>query len=75
MTYSIGVTTLDKDKWNKIQQKSITVILNKLGLNQNFPRRVAFGPKELCRQALLDMSVEQSIWKIMDFCCILGSSG
>jgi len=67
MTYSIGVTTLDKDKWNKIQQKSIPVILTKLGLNKNFPQRVAFCPKDLCGQSLLDMSVEQGVWKMMDF--------
>jgi len=67
MMYSIGVTTLAKDKWNKIQKKSIPAILNKLGLNKNFPRRVAFGPKELCGQSLLDMSVEQGVQKMMDF--------
>jgi len=67
MTYSIGVTTLAKEKWNKIQQKLIPMILNKLGLNKNFPRRVAFGLKELCGQSLLDMSVEQGVRKMMDF--------
>jgi len=50
MTYSIGVMTLDKKMWNKIQQKSFPVILNKLRINKNFPRRVALGPKDLCGQ-------------------------
>ena len=67
MTYSIGVMTLNKPAWNKIQQKAVPVILNKLGVNQHFPRSVAFSPKELCGQSLLDMSVEQGVRKMMDF--------
>ena len=42
MTYSSCVITLDTDTLNKIQRKAIAAILEKLGLNRNFPRRVAF---------------------------------
>ena len=67
MTYSLPVITLDPLQLNKIQSRSIPAILNKLGVNKHFPRSVAFGPKELCGLALLDLSVEQGIRQIHHF--------
>ena len=67
MTYSSCVITLDTDTLNKIQRKAIAAILEKLGLNRNFPRCVAFGPKELCGLGLLDLSVEQGVRQICHF--------
>jgi hypothetical protein len=61
MTYSLPVKTLDTRVLNKIQRRAVQVILNKLGVNKSFPCRIAFGPKDLCGMALLDMSVEQGV--------------
>jgi hypothetical protein len=61
MTYSLPVTTLDTRVLNKIQCRAVQAILNKLGINKSFPCRIAFGQKELCGMALLDMSVEQGV--------------
>jgi hypothetical protein len=67
MTYSLLVTTLDALQLNKIQSRSIPAILNKLGANKHFPCSVAFGPKDLCGLALLDLSVEQGVQQICHF--------
>jgi len=67
MTYPICLTTLTRTQLNKIQSKAISAILDKLGINRHFPRRVAFGPKELCGLSLLDLSVEQGIRQISTF--------
>ena len=67
MTYSSCVTTFDPSTLNRIQQKAIAAILEKLGMNQHFPRRVAFGPKELCGLGLLDLSIEQGVRQICHF--------
>jgi hypothetical protein len=40
------------------------VILNKLRVSKSFPWWVAFGPKDLCGMALMDMSVEQGIHQV-----------
>jgi hypothetical protein len=61
MTYSLPVTTIDVKTLNQIQRRAIQAILNKLGVSKAFPQRVAFGPKDLCGMALLDMSVEQGV--------------
>ena len=67
MTYSICLMTLSRTQLNKIQSKAILAILDKLGVNRHFPRRAAFGPKELCGMSLLDLSVEQGIRQIQHF--------
>jgi hypothetical protein len=67
MTYSLLVTTLDTRVLNKIQCWAVQAILNKLGVNKSFPHRVAFGPKDLCSMALLDMSVEQGVRGVQHF--------
>jgi hypothetical protein len=67
MTYSLPVMTLDALQLNEIQSRSIPAILNKLGVNKHFPRSVAFGPKDLCGLALLDLSVEQGVQEISHF--------
>jgi hypothetical protein len=67
MTYSLPVTTLDTRVLNKIQRRAIQAILNKLGINKSFPHRIAFGQKDLCGMALLDMSVEQGIRGVQHF--------
>jgi hypothetical protein len=67
MTYSLPVTTIDVAILNKIQQQAIQAILNKLGVSKSFPRWVAFGPKDLCGMALMDMSVEQGIRGVQHF--------
>jgi hypothetical protein len=67
MTYSSCITTFNPATFNTIQQKAIAAILEKLGVTRNFPRRVAFGPKELCGLGLLDLSIEQSVWQICHF--------
>jgi hypothetical protein len=67
MTYSLPVTTIDVAILNKIQRQAIQTILNKLGVSKSFPRRVAFGPKDLCGMALMDMSVEQGIRGVQHF--------
>jgi hypothetical protein len=67
MTYSSCVTTFDPPTLNRIQQKAIAAILEKLGMNQHFPRRVAFGPKELCGLSLLDLSIEEGVQQICRF--------
>jgi hypothetical protein len=61
MTYSLPVTTLDQKQLKLIQNRSIPAILNGLGMNKNFPRAVAFGPKELCGLSLLDLRIEQGV--------------
>jgi hypothetical protein len=58
------ITTLEVLVLNKIQQKAIQAILNKLGVNRSFPRRIAFDPKDLCGMALVNLSVNQGIWQI-----------
>jgi len=67
MTYSLPVTTISRSQLNKIQSRSISAILNKLGVNRHFPRKVAFGPKELCGMSLLDLSVEQGVRQLQHF--------
>ena len=67
MTYSLPVTTFDTKTLNKIQRRAVQAILNKLGVSKSFPRRVAFGPKDLCGMALLDMSVEQGVRGVQHF--------
>ena len=62
MTYSICLMTLSRTQLNKIQSKAISAILDKLGVNHHFPRRTAFGPKELCGMSLF-------IWMRL-VCCI-----
>jgi hypothetical protein len=37
MTYSIPLTTLTVTQLNKIQCRALQAILNKLGINKNFP--------------------------------------
>jgi hypothetical protein len=64
MTYSLLVMTLDLKTLNKIQSRAVQAILNKLGVSKSFPRRVAFGPKDLFGMALLDMSVEQGVRQV-----------
>jgi hypothetical protein len=59
--YSLSATTFDTKTLNKIQCKADQAILNKLGVSKSFPRQVAFGLKDMCGMALLDMSVEQGI--------------
>jgi hypothetical protein len=61
MMYSLPVTMFDTRVLNKIQCRAVQAILNKLGVNKSFPRHVAFGPKDLCGMALLDMSVKQGV--------------
>jgi hypothetical protein len=67
MTYSSCVTTMDTTTLNKIQRKAIGAILEKLEVNCKFPRRVAFGSKELCGLGLLDLSIEQGVRQISHF--------
>jgi hypothetical protein len=67
LTYSLPVTTLSKSQLNKIQKKSVMAILDKLGVNRHFPRRVTFGPRELGGLFLLDMSVEQGVRQVQHF--------
>jgi hypothetical protein len=67
MTYSLPVMMFDPKTLNKIQWRAIQAILNKLGVNKSFPRRVAFGPKDLCGMALMDMSVEQGLWQVQNY--------
>lgn len=67
MTYSLQVTMFDPETLNKIQWRAIQAIPNKLGVNKSFPRRVAFGPKDLCGMALMDMSIEQGLWQVQHF--------
>jgi hypothetical protein len=68
MTYSLPVTTIGVKTLNQIQWRAIqAIVLHKLGVSKAFPRRVAFGPKDLCGLALLDMSVEQGVRGIQHF--------
>jgi hypothetical protein len=67
MTYSLSVTTFEPKVLNKIQSRAIQAILNKLGVSKSFPRRVAFGPKDICGIALLDMSVDQGVRQVQHF--------
>jgi hypothetical protein len=67
MTYSLPVTTINLKTLNRIQRRAIQAILHKLGVSKAFPRRVAFGPKDLCGMSLLDMSVEQGVRGIQHF--------
>lgn len=61
MTYSLPLTTISRSDLNLIQRRAIGSILNGLGVNKNFPRKVAFGPKSMCGLALLDLSVDQGV--------------
>jgi hypothetical protein len=67
MIYSLPVMTLDTKMLNKIQQQAVQAILSKLGVSKSFACQVAFGPKDLCGMALLDMSVEQGIQGVQHF--------
>jgi hypothetical protein len=67
MTYSHPVTMIDVNILNKIQRRAIQAILNKLEVSKSFPHWVAFGPKDLCGMALMDMSVEQGIQGVQHF--------
>jgi hypothetical protein len=67
MMFLLWVMTLDTKVLNKIQRKAIQAILNKLGVNKSFPQCIAFGPKDLCGMALLDLSVEQGVHGIQHF--------
>jgi hypothetical protein len=67
ITYSLPVTMIDVKTLNRIQQRAIQAILHKLRVSKAFPWRVAFGPKDLCGMALLDMSVEQGVQGIQHF--------
>jgi hypothetical protein len=58
---------INTKKLNKIQCQAIQAILNKLGVSKSFPHHVAFGPKDLCDMALMDMSVEQGIHRVQHF--------
>ena len=59
MTCSLPATTLEPKVLSKAQSRAIRAILNKLGVNKSFPRRVAFGPKDARGVALLGASVDQ----------------
>jgi hypothetical protein len=67
MMYSLPVMMLDTKMLNKIQWWAVQAILNKLGISKSLPCWVAFGPKDLCGMALLDMSVEQGIQGVQHF--------
>ena len=67
MTYSLPLMTFTPMELNKIQCKAIQAILNKLGANKSFPHQVTFGPKDMCRLALLDISIDQGIRQIQHF--------
>jgi hypothetical protein len=58
---------IDTKMLNKIQPQAVQAILNKLGVSKSFPCCVAFGPKDLCGMALMDMSIEQGIHGIQHF--------
>jgi hypothetical protein len=58
---------IDVKTLNRIQRRAIQAILSKLGVSKAFPQKVAFGPKDLCGMALLDMSVEQGVRGIQHF--------
>ena len=47
--------------------KSVAAILQKLGVNRNFPLKVAFGPKDFGGMSLLDKSVDQGVKQISHF--------
>jgi hypothetical protein len=51
----------------KIQHQAVQAILNKLGVSKSFPCHVAFGPKDFCGLALIDMSVKQGIHGVQHF--------
>jgi hypothetical protein len=67
MSYSLPVMMLDNKTLNKIQQWVVQAILNKLGVSKSFPHYVAFGPKDLCSMALLDISVEEGVRGVQHF--------
>ena len=67
VTYSLPLTMFTPTELNKIQRKVIQSILNKLGVNNSFPCRVAFSPKDLCGLALLDISIDQGVHQIQHF--------
>lgn len=62
MTYSLPVMTIPVKMLNKFN-----AILNKLGVSKSFPHHVAFGPKDLCGMALMDLSVEQGVRGVKHF--------
>ena len=67
MTYSLLLMMFTPMELNKIQCKATQAILNKLGANKSFPHQVIFRPKDMCRLALLDISVNQGIHQIQHF--------
>ena len=67
MMYSLPLMTFTPTELNKIQHKVIQSILNKLGMNKSFPHQVAFGPKDLCSLALLNVSIDQGVRQIQHF--------
>ena len=67
MMYSLCVTTLETQVLNDIQAKAMGAMLDKFGVNGHFPYHVAFGPKELCGMAMMDLSIEWGICQIIHF--------
>jgi hypothetical protein len=59
---------LIQEFWTRLLQcRAVQAIFNMLGVNKSFPCQVAFGPKDLCGVALLDMSVEQGVQGVQHF--------
>lgn len=59
--HSAHLTALAAAQLNKAQRRATQAALSKLGASCHFPRRVAFGPKELCSMALLGLSIKQGM--------------
>ena len=67
MMLSIPLTTFAVAELNKIQRRATQAMLNKLGVNKNFPCRVAFSPKDMCGMALLGLSIGQGVRQAKHF--------
>jgi hypothetical protein len=65
VTYSIGTTTMSKSELRSVQSQALSSFLQKLGVNQHYPRAVVFGPRDMGGLELRDLYVEQGVAQIM----------
>ncbi len=65
VAYSLQTPTLSEREIHKVQTRSMSIFLPKLGLNQHFPRVVLYGPPEMGGLQLRDLYIEQGIAQIM----------
>jgi hypothetical protein len=74
VTYSLPVTSMVEAGLHKVQTKMTASILNKLGLNCDYPHAVAFfAPQKVFGCGLIDLRVEQGLTHIQSLLDYIGT--